>query len=178
MNRKDLIARYIWLDQVAKAAGDAKRVLAAELNADARAEYEEQQTASTWRIPGMATVPQSVTNDAVVVKDEPKFVDWVARRFPTEVAGSPSSGRARRTARSPRARRAPPPAIHRALEVPAFPRARPRRPVSPRSGKPAGSWAWTSTAVCAGSCGLQWMPWKPNYANGQSARRRKPMSGC
>ena len=85
MNRKDLIARYIWLDQVAKAAGDAKRILAAELNADARAEYEEQQTASTWRIPGMATVPQSVTNDAVVVRDEPKFVDWVARRFPTEV---------------------------------------------------------------------------------------------
>ena len=85
MNRKDLIARFIWFDEISKAAARAKKDIAANLNADARAEFEEQGTASTWRIPGMATVPQSVTNDAVVVKDEARFVEWVARRYPTEV---------------------------------------------------------------------------------------------
>lgn len=85
MNRADVVSRVVWLDQVIAAAKEARGALVADLEADAKAEYEEQQTASTWRIKGVATVPQSVTNDAVVVESEPRFVDWVAQRFPTEV---------------------------------------------------------------------------------------------
>jgi hypothetical protein len=85
MNRSDIVARTIWLKQLATAALDARKNLIAELNADARAEFEEQGTASTWRIKGMATVPQAQTADAVVVVDEDKFLDWVQARHPTEV---------------------------------------------------------------------------------------------
>ena len=85
MNRADIVSRVVWLDQVVAAARDARKALVDDLTADARAEYEEQQTASTWRIKGVATVPQAVSNDAVVVADEARFLDWVAQRHPTEV---------------------------------------------------------------------------------------------
>ena len=85
MNRSDTIARVVWLDQVAAAVKEARRALVDDLEADARADYEEQGTADTWRVKGVATVPWSTTNDAVVVDSEPRFVEWVQQRYPTEV---------------------------------------------------------------------------------------------
>ena len=63
-------------------------VLAAELRkalrADAEAEYVEQGTAPTWRMPGY-TVSTSISHDAVVVADEKAWRAWVGRDHPGEI---------------------------------------------------------------------------------------------
>lgn len=64
-----------------KAAAAAFR---AALEADARAEYEEQGTAPTWRVP-FATVPTSVEHDGVEVVDETKVIEYLKRKHPGEV---------------------------------------------------------------------------------------------
>lgn len=77
MNRAD-IARGI-------AACEAMaRQLRAALVADAEAEYREQGTVPTWRLPGI-TVSGSTTNPTVAITDEAAFLAWVAERYPTEV---------------------------------------------------------------------------------------------
>lgn len=85
MNRTEIVRACIWLDQLAGHVKTERARLAAELAADARAEYEEQGTAPTWRIPDVATVSASVSHAAVYVADEESFTDWVAKRYPTEV---------------------------------------------------------------------------------------------
>jgi hypothetical protein len=77
MNRAD-IARGI-----AACEAMAKQLRAA-LIADAEAEYREQGTVPTWRLPGI-TVSGSTTNPTVVIADETAFLAWVAERYPTEV---------------------------------------------------------------------------------------------
>lgn len=59
------------------------------LSADAAAEYAEQGTAPTWRMPGL-TVIAATSNDAVSVVDEAVFTAWVAQRYPTEVVTEPT----------------------------------------------------------------------------------------
>lgn len=85
MNRTTTVQAIIWLDQLMAAAKVERQKLAADLAADARAEFEEQGTAPTWRIPDVATVAASVSHAAVVVDDEGSFTAWVAKRYPTEV---------------------------------------------------------------------------------------------
>lgn len=87
MNRADIIARTIWLKQLAAAALDARKVLVGQLTDEAREEFDKNGPA-TWRPKGIATIPFSVSNDAIEVTDEAKFLDWVARRNPTEIETS------------------------------------------------------------------------------------------
>ena len=85
MNRTTAVQAIIWLDQLMAAAKVERQKLSADLAADARAEFEEQGTAPTWRIPDVATVAASVSHAAAYVDNEPWFTAWVAKRYPTEV---------------------------------------------------------------------------------------------
>lgn len=88
MNRTQLTTAVIWLDAIAEAAKAKSAELRADLAADAKAEYEEQGTAPTWRIPDVATVSASVSHEAAYVDDERAFVRWVTERYPDEVVTS------------------------------------------------------------------------------------------
>ena len=85
MNRTDLIKAIVWLDQLVAQAKAESSKLRLELMADARAEFEEQGTAPTWRIPDLATVAAAVSHSTAYVADEPAFTAWVAKRYPTEI---------------------------------------------------------------------------------------------
>lgn len=54
------------------------------LRADAHAEFVEQGTAPTWRLPGY-TVSTAVTHDSIEVVDDAAFLAYVAEVHPTEV---------------------------------------------------------------------------------------------
>ena len=85
MNRTEITTAIIWLDQLAAAAKAEGAKLREMVYADARAEYEEQGTAPTWRIPDVATIAASVSHESVSVADDVTFTDWVLKRYPTEV---------------------------------------------------------------------------------------------
>lgn len=85
MNRTEIVTACIWLDQLAAHAKAERAKLAAQLSADARAEFEEQGTAPTWRIPDVATVAASVSHESAYVCDEKTFTEWVSKRYATEV---------------------------------------------------------------------------------------------
>lgn len=85
MNRTDAIKAIVWLDQLAAQAKAEAAKLRADLVADARAEFDEQGTAPTWRIPDVATVAASVSHETVYVADEAVFTKWAVERYPTEV---------------------------------------------------------------------------------------------
>lgn len=77
MNRAE-IARGI-----AACEAMAKKLRAA-LTADAQAEYDEQGTVPTWKLPGI-TVVGATAHPSVAIVDENAFLAWVAERYPTEV---------------------------------------------------------------------------------------------
>lgn len=77
MNRADLARAIIACEAAAKE-------FRAALAADAAAEWEEQNAAPTWRMPGV-TVSCSVTHPAVIVTDEAKFLDYVKARAPHQI---------------------------------------------------------------------------------------------
>ena len=54
------------------------------LKADAAADYAENGTVTTWRMPGY-TVSASVTHDAVEIVSEAAWLDYVRSEYPTEV---------------------------------------------------------------------------------------------
>lgn len=85
MNRQEAVEAIVWLDALAAQARTEAAKYRADLLADARAEFEEQGTAPTWRIPDVATVAASVSHASVYVCDETAFTRWVAARYPTEV---------------------------------------------------------------------------------------------
>jgi len=77
MNRAQVVQTIAACDALAAALREA-------LKADAAAEYAEQGTAPTWRLPGF-TVSTSIAHDAVVVVDEAEWIRWVKRDHPSEV---------------------------------------------------------------------------------------------
>ncbi|MEU7170373.1 hypothetical protein ABZ949_02630 [Micromonospora tulbaghiae] len=77
MNRAEIARAITACETMAKQLRDA-------LTADAEAEYREQGTVPTWRLPGI-TVTGATTNPTVVISDEAAFLAWVADRYPSEV---------------------------------------------------------------------------------------------
>lgn len=77
MNRSQVVQTIAACDAL---AAELRRAL----KADAQAEYVEQGTAPTWRLPGY-TVSTSITHDSVEVVDEAAWLDYVSEEFPTEV---------------------------------------------------------------------------------------------
>ncbi len=85
MNRADTVkAALIW-DQVAAAAKDKAAGFRAELDADAKAEYAEQGTAPTWRLPDIGSVTLPVSIETPYVADMAALLKWAAERYPAEV---------------------------------------------------------------------------------------------
>jgi len=77
VNRAEIARAIVACEAMAKQ-------LRVALEADALAEYEEQGTVPTWRLPGLKVVG-STTNDAAYVADEQTFLAWVQDRYPSEV---------------------------------------------------------------------------------------------
>jgi hypothetical protein len=77
VNRAEIAKAITACETMAKQLRDA-------LTADAEAEYREQGTIPTWRLPGI-TVLGSTSNPTVAIVDEAAFLAWVAERHPTEV---------------------------------------------------------------------------------------------
>lgn len=90
MNRTETVQAIIWLDQLAAKVKAEAAKLREQIYADARAEYEEQGTAPTWRIPDVATVAASVSHESVSVDNSRALVAWVEQRYPTEVERVPT----------------------------------------------------------------------------------------
>lgn len=85
MNRSELVRAVVWLDQVAEMAKARSKEFRDQLAADARAEYVEQHTAPTWRLPDLATVAMSVSTERAEVTNDIAFMDWVTARYPGKV---------------------------------------------------------------------------------------------
>jgi hypothetical protein len=90
MNRMEMIRRTLIWEQVATAAKTRAAELRETLTQDARAEYAEQGTAPTWRLPDIGTVTLPVSTERIVVEDEPALVEWAKRDWPSEVVTTES----------------------------------------------------------------------------------------
>jgi hypothetical protein len=89
MNRSDKVKWALMLDAVAAAVTAQAAAVRAELTADAAADFAEQGTATTWRLPDdLATVSMRVSRSAVVVSEPQVWLKWVAARYPDEVVRS------------------------------------------------------------------------------------------
>ncbi|GAA4439679.1 hypothetical protein [Phytohabitans houttuyneae] len=84
-NRAELAQDALFWSAVADAAKEKAQRARAALDSQARAELERDGVAPTWRIPGVGTVPLSLTSDSVDVTDPDAYLAWVAKRHPTEV---------------------------------------------------------------------------------------------
>lgn len=85
MNRFEMIRRTLMWESVAAAAKAKANALRDDLTADARAEYAEQGTAPTWRLPDIGTVTLPVSREVVYVADEAALTAWVKAFHPEEV---------------------------------------------------------------------------------------------
>lgn len=85
MNRFEHIRRLLVWESVAAAARAKAAGIRDQLAADARAEYEEQGTAPTWRLPDIGTVSLPVSKETVYVADERALLAWV-KAFPADDA--------------------------------------------------------------------------------------------
>jgi hypothetical protein len=85
VNRSAVTQAVVWLDAIAAKAKAERDRLREQLDADAYAEFREQGTAPTWRIPDVATVSASVSKQSVSVADEVAFAEWVTERYPDAV---------------------------------------------------------------------------------------------
>jgi hypothetical protein len=84
-NRAMLAQKVLFWKAVADAAALRAQTARAILDRQARAELERDGVAPTWRIPGLGTVPLSLTTDSVDVVNEAAYVEWTRKRFPTEI---------------------------------------------------------------------------------------------
>ncbi|GIJ66274.1 hypothetical protein [Virgisporangium ochraceum] len=83
--RADLAHRALFWAAVAEEAKARATAARTQLDEQAKAEYAATGAASTWRVPGVGTIPLSLTQDAVVVDDEAVYLAHVAEAYPTEI---------------------------------------------------------------------------------------------
>jgi hypothetical protein len=85
MNRADMVRSIITWEQVSQEALRRAQDLRDQLAAMARAELENQGTAPTWRMPGLATVTLPVSKPSAAVENLPELTAWAASRMPHAV---------------------------------------------------------------------------------------------
>ncbi|HEY9415038.1 MAG TPA: hypothetical protein VIQ30_09795, partial [Pseudonocardia sp.] len=85
VNRFEKIRQVLLWEQVAAAARAKAAAHRDELTQDAQAEYAEQGTAPTWRLPDIGTVSLPVSKESIHVTDEAALVEWAKRDWPGEV---------------------------------------------------------------------------------------------
>ena len=78
MSRADLVARLIAYEAAA-------RQIKAALKAEGALEHEQNGSTPTWRL-AFATASGSETHDRIDVTDLEKLMDYLGKRYPTEVA--------------------------------------------------------------------------------------------
>lgn len=78
MNRAEMMRR--WLAHKLAAAACEKA-----LKGEAQRAFDEQGSADTWRMPGAGTLSVSLAHDRASVTDDAAFMEWFAKRYPTEV---------------------------------------------------------------------------------------------
>lgn len=83
--RAQLAAESVWWDAVAAEAATRSARVREQLDTQARQELARDGVAPTWRIPGLGTVPLSMTADRIDVDDADAFTAWVAARFPEQI---------------------------------------------------------------------------------------------
>lgn len=83
-SKSQLIDEAIWFDAIASQAIAKAKSARAKLEEIARAEYEVDGVAPSWRHPN-CTVPLAISTDRYEVGDRQKWMDWVAERYPSEV---------------------------------------------------------------------------------------------
>jgi len=85
MNRAEIVRGVLIWEQVAAAAKERAGEFRERLNADARAEFDEQGTAPTWRLPDIGAVTLPVSVETPYVADMEALQKWAADRYPAEV---------------------------------------------------------------------------------------------
>lgn len=85
MNRAEVIRQIFLWEKVAEQARARAAQFRVMLQADANAEYAEQGTAASWRVPALASVVLPISKTAVVVDDAAALAKWVQSAHPTEV---------------------------------------------------------------------------------------------
>lgn len=85
MNRAEVIRQVFLWEQAGEAALRRAAQFRAMLQADAEAEYREQGTAPTWRLPDIAQVSLSISKAAPTVTDEEALAKWLSLTRPSEV---------------------------------------------------------------------------------------------
>lgn len=84
MNRAEMTRRVLLLEAAAAQLVTRAKTIRDELNADARAEFEEQGSAQTWRF-DIGTWSQGISKEAPTVSDSAALAGWVKQRYPSEV---------------------------------------------------------------------------------------------
>lgn len=90
MNRLDMTRNVLKIEAARDALDRMAKAIRDELNADARAEYEEQGSAQTWRF-DIGTWSQGVSKPKAVVAEPRAFMAWVKERYPSEVVEAVNS---------------------------------------------------------------------------------------
>lgn len=85
MPRAEAAQQVVFWDAIAAEARARAAHFRDGLDQQARAEFEREQVAPTWRIPGVGTVPLALTADRVDVVDEQAYTAWVADRHPDNI---------------------------------------------------------------------------------------------
>lgn len=85
MNRADHVTTIARLEALAAEATARAGKLRADLAVDAAAEWEEQGTAPTWRMPEIGTVSLPVSKTMPVVDSPTLLASWVGKHWPSEV---------------------------------------------------------------------------------------------
>lgn len=83
--RAQLAAEAVWWDAVADEARARSANVREQLDAQARQEFTRDGVAPTWRIPGIGTVPLSLTGDRVDVVDVAAYTEWVIAKHPDNI---------------------------------------------------------------------------------------------
>ena len=85
MNRAEETLLVLKLESAAKQLAERAKQVRARLDADARAELEQQGTAPTWRLPDIGTWSLPVSKETAYVANADELLAWVKYWHPTEV---------------------------------------------------------------------------------------------
>lgn len=85
MNRAEATRQVLKVEAARDQLDKLAKSLRSGLDAEARAELEQQGTAPTWRLKDIGTWSLPVTRESVAVTDPDAFLDWLAKEYPTEI---------------------------------------------------------------------------------------------
>lgn len=85
LTKAELAQQALFLSSLATKAKERLDAVRSELETIARDELQRDGAAPTWRIPGVGTVPLSLTADTVDVVDQQAYIEWVHASNPGEV---------------------------------------------------------------------------------------------